>query len=201
MSVMATILLIVQYRGLSLLDKMEKELDDIIHGCLRNVRKSQHALYKLYYSYGMSIAIRYVHEENLAIEVVNDAFMKVFKYLKNYDTSQKFKYWFRKIVVHAALDHIKANKMHMTVELTEGVNEKTNEDTLSRMGYNELLALVQTLSQAYRTVFNMYVIDGYKHEEISEALGISVGTSKSNLSKARAILQQRITKHLEVSHV
>jgi len=177
---------------------MDANLQDILAGCSKNERKAQHELYKLYYAYGMSVSIRYVNNEGEAIEILNDSFMKVFTNIKKFDTAHPFKSWFRKIVVNTALNHMKKNsKLKMQSELNEAIHVSDREDILSRIGYKELIKLVQSLSTAYRAVFNMYVIDGFKHEEISNALGISVGTSKSNLSKARVILQRKVVKYLD----
>lgn len=174
------------------------QLEDVIKGCIKNDRKSQQALYKHFYSYGMSIAIRYARDESEAKAILNDSFYKVFNNLKKYDTSKEFKPWLRKIIVNTALNVMKKNKsIFLQSELHDAALVTTQEEILSRIGYRELLAMVKTLSASYRTVFNMYVIDGYKHEEISECLGISVGTSKSNLSRARAILQQKVSTYLE----
>jgi len=180
---------------------MDKEIQTILKGCHKQDRKAQHELYKLYYAYGMSVGIRYVKSEGDAIEVLNDSFMKVFSNIKKFDTTQSFKPWFRKIVVNTALNHMKKNKkFKLQADLDEAYHISTKEEILSKIGYKELIKLVQSLSTAYRTVFNMYVIDGYKHEEISNELGISIGTSKSNLSKARSILQKKVINHLELQH-
>jgi len=180
---------------------MDTNIHDILDGCSRNERQAQQELYKLYYGYGMSVSIRYVSAENEAREILNDSFMKVYNNVEKYDRKQPFKPWFRKIVVNTALNHMKKNKkLRLQTNIDEAYHLSSREEILSKIGYQELIKIVQGLSTAYRTVFNMYVIDGYKHDEISKKLGISVGTSKSNLSKARAILQQRVVKHLELHH-
>ena len=94
----------------------------------------------------------------------------------------------------------KKKKLQMKSQIEEAKHISDREDILSRIGYKELINLVQSLSTAYRTVFNMYVIDGYKHDEIAKTLNISVGTSKSNLSKARAQLRDMITQQLKLQH-
>jgi RNA polymerase sigma factor (sigma-70 family) len=180
---------------------MEENLQDIIKGCRRTDRKSQHELYKLYYAYGMSVGIRYVKDEDEAILVLNDSFMKVFTRISKYDSQYSFKPWFRKIVVNTAIDYIKKQKkLHMKSHIDDAKNITSREDILSRIGYKDLIALVQSLSTAYRTVFNMYVIDGFKHEEIAKTLKISIGTSKSNLSKARAQLRDMVSQQLNIEH-
>ena len=127
--------------------------------------------------------------------------MKVFTRIKKYDEKYDFKPWFRKIVVNTSIDYMKKQKqLQMKSQIEDAKNISDREDILSRIGYKELINLVQSLSTAYRTVFNMYVIDGYKHDEIAKTLNISVGTSKSNLSKARAQLRDMITQQLKLQH-
>lgn len=181
---------------------MNQELNHILKGCRKGDRESQHSLYKLFYPYGMSVCIRYVKDEGEAMSILNDGFMKVFTKIHLYNDDYDFKPWFRKLVVNTAIDHLKKQKkLLMETEINESTDLPDKETILSKIGYDELVAMVQTLSHAYRTVFNMYVIDGFKHEEIANELNITVGTSKSNLFKARAALQKLIKKQITVSHV
>ena len=180
----------------------DTEFYQIVLGCCKRDRSSQNALYRLFYPYGMSICIRYVDTEAEAISVVNDGFLKVFQNIKKFDVAQAFKPWFRKIVVNTAINHIKKQKkFKMEVSMEEAKNISAKENILSRINYQELMVMVQSLSTAYRTVFNMYVIDGFKHEEIAKKLGISIGTSKSNLTRARANLRELVTKKLNNPYV
>jgi RNA polymerase sigma-70 factor (ECF subfamily) len=181
---------------------MEENLLHILKGCKKHNRNSQHELYKLFYAYGMSIGIRYVKNEDEAIQILNDSFMKVFTRIEKYDSQFEFKPWLRKIVVNTSIDFMKKQKklqMKSQIEYAKHISDR--EDILSRIGYKELIKLVHSLSSAYRTVFNMYVIDGYKHDEIAKTLNISVGTSKSNLSRARAQLRDMINHQLKLQHV
>lgn len=199
----ATIFNILPYREYIVKTRreMNSNFNNIIQGCIRRDRQSQNELYRLYYSYAMSISFRYLGSEEESIEVVNDSFMKVFNNLKKYDLQYDFKPWFRKIIVNTTLDKMRAQKkLQMQINIDEANQVSSREDILSRIGYQELISLVSTLSIAYRTVFNMYVIDGYKHDEIAHKLNISVGTSKSNLSKARGVLQKRISDQLKIQH-
>jgi len=180
---------------------MEDNLQHILQGCRKKQRNSQHELYKLFYAYGMSIGIRYVKNEDEAIQILNDSFMKVFTRIHKFDDQYDFKPWFRKIVVNTSIDYMKKKKhLQMKSQIEDAKYISDREDILSRIGYKELINLVQSLSTAYRTVFNMYVIDGYKHDEIAKTLNISVGTSKSNLSKARAQLRDMISQQLKLQH-
>ena len=170
-------------------------------GCRKRQRGSQHELYRHFYAYGMSITIRYADNEDEAIQILNDSFMKVFSNIKKFDLEKPFKPWFRKIVVNTAINYVrKQKKFKREVQMDEAKNISTGEDILSRISYLELMAMVQSLTTAYRTVFNLYVIDGFKHEEIAQALGISVGASKSNLSKARSKLRDMIQKNLNTRY-
>ena len=178
---------------------MEKDLNHLIEGCRQQDRASQKRLYRHFYAYGMSICIRYAENENGAITILNDAFMKVFSRIHKYHPDKPFKPWLRAVIVNTAIDDVKKRNRLMKRESLKEANEVADrEDILSRIGYAELLEMVRSLSTAYRTVFNLYAIDGYKHEEIAQRLGISVGTSKSNLSKARAHLRTKVKQSLQL---
>ena len=178
---------------------MEKDLQPIIEGCRKKQRRSQQALYRHFYSYGMSICIRYAEDENAAITILNDGFLKVFNRIHKYDPQYTFKPWLRMVLINTAIDYVnKRNKQMKKEALHEAQSISSREDILSRIGYAELLELVRSLSLGYRTVFNLYVIDGFKHEEIAQKLNISVGTSKSNLSKAKSKLREKIAATIPV---
>lgn len=180
---------------------LELVFKETIEGCKKQNRKDQQQLYRLFYAYGMSICFRYAKDENEALLILNDGFLKVFNNLKKFDPERDFKPWFRKILINTAINFVKKQqKFKTTTFMDEEANITTSEDILSRISYTELIAMVQSLSTAYRTVFNMYVIDGFKHEEIAHELGISVGTSKSNLSKARTKLQEVLANNLKIRH-
>jgi RNA polymerase sigma-70 factor (ECF subfamily) len=180
----------------------DKDLVEVLKGCLRENRQSQKLLYEKFYGYGMSVCIRYARNEDDAIEILNDGFMKVFTGLRKFDFERPFKPWFRRIIINEAINHFKKHEKQMKNEpIREAESNQSIDDILSQIAYEEVVSIIQTLSAAYRTVFNLYVIDGYKHEEISEILGISVGTSKSNLSKARDKLQQLVKEKLASKYV
>jgi RNA polymerase sigma-70 factor (ECF subfamily) len=165
----------------------------IIEECKANERGAQEKLYQLYYGYAMSISLPYVNNEEEAQEVVNDGFIKVFMNINQYDKSRSFKGWFRKILINTAIDNFRQNKNHYNqMELGEIQISNFDDDIVDKMSEEEILNLVQGLPQAYKIVFNLYVLEGYKHHEIAKILNISVGTSKSNLSKARNKLKESI---------
>jgi RNA polymerase sigma factor (sigma-70 family) len=178
-------------------------LTALLAGCRRAERDAQRRLYGLYYSFAMSICLRYTHTRDEAMEATNDGFMKVFRDVGRFDVARhevsgSFRGWLKRIMIHTAIDHYRTQEKHQhQQELTDAAYAEadTGNSALDNLSYEELLKLIQQLSPAYRTVFNLYVIDGYTHEEVSTQLGISVGTSKSNLSKARAHLKHILKKN------
>lgn len=140
----------------------------------------------------MSVCLRYAPTREGALEVLNDGFLKVFTRLDQYDSSQPFKGWLRRILINAAIDHYRQEVRHQhdDVEKAEQVAVSGTADAFSQLSHEELLGFVQRLSPAYRLVFNLYVMEGFTHEEIAGQLGISVGASKSNLARARENLRQ-----------
>jgi RNA polymerase sigma-70 factor (ECF subfamily) len=129
-------------------------------------------------------------------EMINDGFLKIFNNLSKYDSAQPFKAWVRTIMVNTAIDYYRSNKkyqLHVTIneiELTD-----FNDDVISQLSVEEIMGLISKLSPMYRMVFMLYVVEGYKHKEIAERLGIQEGTSKSNLQDARIKLQEMIRIH------
>lgn len=173
-------------------------LSDLLAGCLRNQRKSQELLYRQFYGYAMSVCLRYCPTRDSALEVLNDGFLKVFTRLDQYDSAQPFKGWLRRILINASIDHYRQEVRHHLHENVESVQQTVvseSADGFSQLAHNELVSLIQRLSPAYRLVFNLYVMDGFTHEEIAGQLGISVGASKSNLARARENLRL-LLKHL-----
>lgn len=168
-------------------------LPDLLAGCLRNHRRSQELLYRQFYGYAMGICLRYAPTREGAREVLNDGFLKVFTRLEQYEPTQPFKGWLRRILINTAVDHYRQEVRHFyhdTIERAESSPVVESADVYSQLAHDELMGLIQRLSPAYRLVFNLYVIDGFTHEEIAGQLGISIGASKSNLARARENLRQ-----------
>lgn len=157
---------------------------------------SQKELYKLYYGYALRICLRYAKNKDEAVEVVNDGFMKVFTHIDRYQVEQSFNSWLSTIMINTAIDHYRKRIKQLEMEeLNEQHHVEDRENILSNINYEDLIKLVQKLSYAYRTVFNLFAIDGYTHEEIASLLHISVGASKSNLFKARENLKKMLTEN------
>jgi RNA polymerase sigma factor (sigma-70 family) len=182
------------------------ELTNHVAGCSRNSRESQKVLYSSFYGYAMAICDRYANKQDDAVEILNDGFLKVFREIHHYkpaysDVVSSFKGWLRKIMVYTAIDHFRKNQKHQVHTQLDSVEYQVPavyEDAVDKLSYEEIIRSVQELSPGYRTVFNLFVIEGLSHEEISNHLGISTGTSKSNLSKARRQLQKILFKQNEM---
>ena len=164
----------------------------IIKGCIQGDRVSQSKLYHLYASKMMGVCMWYANSREEAEEVLQDGFMRVFKYLKTFNGTGSFEGWMRKVMVSAALSKYrnKSSQMWVLTEYSSDAHDIADESLfISRYDEKELVKLIQTLSPVYRMVFNLYVFEGLKHREIAASLNISEGTSKSNLSYARKVLQ------------
>ncbi|SMC98750.1 RNA polymerase sigma factor [Pedobacter nyackensis] len=168
-------------------------IQELIAGCKKKDRKCQKGLYQIFYSYAMRMCVRYAKDKEEAIELVNDGFMRVFIHIHKYEETRPFKSWLSTIMINTSIDHYRKQIKRLEMEELNAKHEmEDKESILSHIHYEDLIKLVQKLSVAYRTVFNLFAIDGYSHEEISSMLSISVGTSKSNLFKAREQLKKMI---------
>jgi len=173
----------------------DEELHQLIRGCIKQDRKCQKMLYKAFYGFSMGICLRYAGNRDEAAEVMNQGFFKVFTHIERYDMERPFKAWLGKIMMNVSIDFYRANlKMAYTEDLDKAEHVSDGDQVDKNLNYNDLLAMVQQLPQAYRTVFNLFAIDGYSHDEIAAMLNINAGTSKSNLHKARQKLKQMILK-------
>ena len=183
-----------------------EELTYHVKGCAQNKRESQKILYSSFYGYAMAVCDRYAGKQDDAVEILNDGFLKVFREIHHYhpaytDVVSSFKGWLRKIMVYTAIDHFRKNHKHQMVTQLDSVVYQVctiSEDAIDKLSYEEIIRAIQLLSPAYRTVFNLFVIEGLSHDEISHQLGVSVGTSKSNLSKARKQLQKILFKQNQI---
>jgi RNA polymerase sigma factor (sigma-70 family) len=173
----------------------------IIEGCRRQDRAFQKELYRLFYLYTLKVALNYASSLEEAREIVNDVFLKVFNKIENYRLDQPFKPWLNGITVHTAIDYYRKNIRHEPPkdDLETVMEIGTPSNIIARISAEELRALVQQLSPAYRAAINLHAIEGYDHQEIAAMLGISVGASKSNLFKARAKLKKLLLQHEKVN--
>ena len=169
----------------------------LIEGCKRNERKAQEALYRHFYPFAATIALRYVKNNDDMADVVSQAFIKLFKALPTFDTKRgTFHAWFKTIVINEALNHIKAHSKYTVNHEVADAEEITVDNTaLDRMSAGEIMNMIQKLPPATHAVFVLYVMEGYNHREIATQLNISEGTSKWHLSEARRSLKQQIEQN------
>jgi len=173
----------------------DQELYKLLDSCQKGNRRSQDELYKLYYAYSMSICLRYSKTREEAIEIINDGFLKIFTKLDKYTKGLSFKGWLRRVMVNSAIDYFRKNEKHyQTVDISYAKEESNVATIVDQLSEQEILSAIQELPPSYRTVFNLFVIEGFKHHEIAVKLEISEGTSKSNLSFARAKLKKILTQ-------
>ena len=174
----------------------QHDIEAIIKGCIRKDRKSQELLYRNYYRAMMTICTRYTRNEEDAVEVLNNGFLKVFTHIERYDGAQGALFtWIRTIVVNSCLDFIKKRQRSVQAgELKEVTEVHIPADVIGKMKAAEILKLVRQLPPATAAVFNLYVVEGYNHREIGKLLDISEGTSKWHLSEARKNMQKMIQK-------
>jgi RNA polymerase sigma-70 factor (ECF subfamily) len=172
---------------------LAEKLDILIRGCRNGRPKSQEELYRRFASSMYGVCLQYASSEDDAQDILQDGFIKVFGKLDQVKNPAAFPGWIRRVMINTALEKYRS-LVHLQ-RVDDAKDEKleiSGEEVLNDLTCEELVALIQTLSPKYRMVFNLYAVEGYNHKEISETLGISVGTSKSNLSRARAILQEKI---------
>jgi RNA polymerase sigma-70 factor (ECF subfamily) len=177
----------------------------IIKGCIRQEYKYQKILYERYLGFALKTVFRYMYRYEKAIDVVHDGFVKLFNHFPNFkggieaDNEKILLAWIKKIMINASIDELRKVQMMPEIgaipDYVWGITD-SNHDADQQVRYRELVTMIIQLPPPYRVVFNLYAIDGYSHLEISEMLNIPVGTSKSNLSRARMILQKNI-KELE----
>lgn len=174
-----------------------------IRACALNSRESQKMIYRSFYSYTMAICCRYTNSQEDAVEILNEGFLKIFKEIKHFkpayaDVISSFKGWLRKIMIYTAIDRFRKNRKHLaTIAHLDNIAYQVpsvHEDAVEKLTHKEIIRAIQDLSPAYQTVFNLFVIGGFSHDEIAEKLGISVGTSKSNVFRARKRVQKILFK-------
>jgi len=174
------------------LSKGEITDKEIIQGCIKGKIRSQELLYRRFFAFAMSVCIRYNPNRDDALEVLNDSFMKVFDNISRFDQDKPFKSWFRRILVNTSLDRYRENKKFtLQAEFDASELEVSGQaEYEGRMEAEEILVMLASLPELYRVIFNLYEVEGYSHDEIAGMLDIAPGTSRSHLSRARAMLRK-----------
>jgi RNA polymerase sigma-70 factor (ECF subfamily) len=165
-----------------------------IEGAKRGDRRSQKAIYDLLSAKMFAVCLRYMGDRDVAEDILQDGFVTLFSKLDSYSGDGSFEGWARKIFVNTALMSLRKKDALKNSEDVDIAWNITSDDptAIQRIGYNDLLKMIASLPPGFRTVFNMYVIEGYSHKEIAESLGISETTSRSQLQRARVLLQTKI---------
>jgi RNA polymerase sigma-70 factor (ECF subfamily) len=171
---------------------------DLIEGCIKGDRKMQHELYNRFASKMYGVCLRYAGKAEEAEDILQEGFIKVFNKIGSFRSEGSFEGWVRRIFVNTAIEHFR-KKIYLQpiTDYEEDTVEGKYLSVLDSLAEKDIIELVQQLSPGYRTVFNMYVVEGYTHKQIAEALNISEGTSKSQLSRAKLILQDLVQQFIE----
>ena len=175
-----------------------EDLKDIIKECASGNARAQEKLYRMFAPKMFGVCLRYAKDRTEAEDSLQDGFVKVFLNIQNFRHEGSFEGWIRRIMVNVSLGKFRKQYVLQPVEdMAQFEDVEFSDDILAKIGADELMELVQQLPPRYRMVFNLFVMEGMNHQEISEAMNISVGTSKSNLARARDILKHKV---LELYH-
>ncbi|HRE73040.1 MAG TPA: sigma-70 family RNA polymerase sigma factor [Flavobacteriales bacterium] len=187
-----------------------EQLEVAIRGCMDGDRRCQEQVFKEFFGKMMSVCMRYTRDKDTAQDMLQDAFIKTFDKIGDFNFSGSFEGWLRRIVVNTAIDHIRRNKQMLTIDDDSlikdedkdsvGAFQEENEDLApyANVSPEMIMEAMQKLSPAYQAVFNLYVFENYTHKDIADALQISVGTSKSNFAKAKMRLKILLQKQLSI---
>ncbi len=166
---------------------------DLIKGCIKQNANCQRMLFEQFAGKMMSVCLRYANDSMEAEDMMQDGFIKVFQYLHQFKFEGSFEGWIRRIIVNTAIRHLEKKKLQFKEIDESGADApKLDPYAYSHLGQDDLMKLINQLPEGYKLVFNLNVIEGYSHEEIAEMLHIQPGTSRSQLVKARKMLQQQI---------
>lgn len=169
----------------------------LINDCQRQVAAAQQQLYESYARKMMGVCMRYVNDYETARDLLHDGFIKVFTHIASFQGEGSFEGWLRRVFVTTALEYLRKNDvLRESYDIATNYNLQTEEETIiERISADELRAIIGTLPPGFRTVFNLYAVEGYSHKEIGKMLGITESTSRSQFARAKNILKQKIVAH------
>ncbi|WP_220762832.1 RNA polymerase sigma factor [Flavobacterium sp. UMI-01] len=168
----------------------------LILGCINKNNNDQELLYRKYYGYVMSIGLSYSSNREIAQEIVDDTFIKVFDSIKTYNLDQPFKRWLRRITINTAIDHLRKNKkFKLHLDLYEYKNQLPSIEAIDQLSLNDIYTLIADLPDMLRVVFNLYEIEGYSHKEIAAIVNIAESSSRTYLTRAKERLKDQIVKY------
>ncbi len=171
--------------------------NQIIEGCVRHERKAQQVLYDKYSRFLLGVCLRYATDKAEAEDILQDSFLKIFFNIKDFSGTGSFIGWLRKVTVNTAITHYHKNLKHRYyVDIEEYVTTETGVASFEEDFFNseELYKVLNELPAGYRMVFNLYAVEGYKHKEIAEIMGIDTNTSKSQYSRAKVAIRNKLEK-------
>ncbi|MDO6389351.1 sigma-70 family RNA polymerase sigma factor [Pontibacter sp. BT731] len=184
---------------MKLFTKPKSDEEKLIEGCIAGKRDMQRLLYDLYSRKMMAVCMRYAPTSFEAEDMMQEGFVKVFANIQKFKRDCPLEFWVRRIMINTALKQLRQKSLMTVSHETEEVGNIASEGVnLTGYSMDELLGMIQSLAPRYRMVFNLYAIEGYNHKEIGEMLGISEGTSKSQYSRARAILQGMLERQEKI---
>jgi RNA polymerase sigma factor (sigma-70 family) len=175
-------------------DNMLNE-EQLIQGCIKNKRKAQKQLFDKYSSVLLGVCMRYARNRDEAEDILQEGFVKVFMRLNQYEGKGSFEGWMKRVMVNTALSYYRQNLKHYYHQDIEEISEIKLDDAgieESEFSEEEIMEIIKNMPDGFRVVFNLYAIEGYKHREIAELLGIDVNTSKSQYSRAKKFIQQKL---------
>jgi RNA polymerase sigma factor (sigma-70 family) len=181
----------------------DASIENIIRECLRGNAQAQKLLYDNYKRKLLGLCRRYARNHDEAEDIFQEAMIKIFNSLKTINNTATVESWMKSITVRTAIDFYRKNKNSIFIEMDgQHINNEIDEnfDILGHLNHKEIFDLIATLPTGYRTVLNLYLVDGYEHQEIAELLGISVGTSKSQYSRAKHLLKHKLSEIGITSH-
>lgn len=190
-------------KTLNLFKNKALHINDIVQGCQQQDPKCQKLLYQKFAGKMLGICVRYCQNVELAKDAMQEGFVKVFKHIDSFNGKSKVDTWMTRIMINTTLNHIKKHNRYDFIDDNEKTAQMMNNqhdvapDSITALSHAELIDMLHELPTGYRVVFNLYAIEGYNHREIGEQLGISEGTSKSQLNRARKQLQQLVIKRME----
>lgn len=183
---------------MSLFPQKPVSLSQLIKGCIKGKRVAQKQLYNLYSPKMFGVCRRYSKDYHEAEDLLQEGFIKVFNNIHKFRGDGSFEGWVRRIFVNTAIEHYrKGNQLYLINENIISYVEVEDNNAISKLAVDDIMKLVNGLSPGYRTVFNLFAIEGYSHKEIASMLGISEGTSKSQLARARFVLKEALIKQQE----
>jgi RNA polymerase sigma factor (sigma-70 family) len=171
---------------------------DLIKGCIEGDRRMQEELYRRFAPRMYAVCLRYANNTDDAQDLLQEGFIKVYRNLHRFRGEGSFEGWIRRVFVNTSIEHFrkKSTRMSMVTDKEDQAIEDADITALDNLAEKDIIKIIQELSPGYRAVFNLYVVEGYSHKEIGDMLGISEGTSKSQLARAKSVLQKKITQYL-----